>query len=400
MTLTDRNIVCFSTAEWETPLPTNQHHLMRRLAARGNRVLFIETLGTRRPRLSSGTDITRMGKRLARGFSGPVKRAQRLWTISPVVRPAWDTMAARALNRAAFVAQCRTALGHFPDPIAWVYSPYAVHLLDTIKPALTVYHCVDDLSAVPGADRDAIREAETLLLSRANCVFCTERSLYDRARAIAPSARLMPNVADYRHFAHPRHDIDDTRLALLKAMKRPRLVFSGHIAPHKVDLDLLAAIARARPDWSLAMIGPEWEGADPSPALEQLRRMPNVALLGHVAYRDLPAYLHEADVLLIPYVLNDATRAVSPLKFFEYLATGRPVVASPLPSLLPYANAIRIAGSADEWITNIAQSLQDRHALQLQRRALARKNTWETRLVEMEDVIQNAKVKTEKQEGT
>jgi glycosyltransferase involved in cell wall biosynthesis len=110
--------------------------------------------------------------------------------------------------------------------------------------------------------------------------------------------------------------------------------------------------------------------------------------------------LHEADVLLIPYVLNDATRAVSPLKFFEYLATGRPVVASPLPSLLPYANAIRIAGSADEWITNIAQSLQDRHALQLQRRALARKNTWETRLVEMEDVIQNAKVKSEKQEGT
>jgi glycosyltransferase involved in cell wall biosynthesis len=387
MTLTGRNIVCFSTAEWDAPLPTNQHHLMQRLAARGNRVLFIETLGTRAPRLGSGADLGRMGRRLARGFAGASKRAPRLWTLSPVVRPAWGSATARAFNRTAFLAQARGTLAHFPNPIAWIYSPYSIHLLDLFSPALVIYHCVDDLSAVPGADKDALREAEARLLARADCVFCTERSLYDRARAINAQARLMPNVADYGHFSLPRHDIDDTRLLLLRALRRPRLVFSGHLTPHKVDMDRLLAIATQRPDWSLVLIGPEWEGADPPLALTSLRRLSNVTLLGHVPYDDLPAYLHEADVLLIPYVFNDATRAVSPLKFFEYLATGRPIVASPLPSLLPYANAIALANTDAEWISGIEASLRDPHNLQLQRRALAKKNTWETRLEEMEREI-------------
>ncbi|HMZ51693.1 MAG TPA: hypothetical protein PK988_05465, partial [Candidatus Sumerlaeota bacterium] len=85
------NIVCFSTADWDTLLPTNKHHLMRRFAARGSRVLFIETLGTRAPKLGSGVDVARIGRRIMRGFEGARKRHKNLWTISPVVRPRWNS---------------------------------------------------------------------------------------------------------------------------------------------------------------------------------------------------------------------------------------------------------------------------------------------------------------------
>ena len=122
--LASANIVCFSTADWDTLLPTNKHQLMRRLAQR-NKVLYLETLGTRAPRLSSGTDLGRIGRRLKRGLgetlSGPKRREKNLWTMSPVVRPNWSTPAARAANRMAFRAQCGRAIGDFPGSIAWVY---------------------------------------------------------------------------------------------------------------------------------------------------------------------------------------------------------------------------------------------------------------------------------------
>lgn len=385
--LTRENIVCFSTADWDTPLPTNKHHLMTRLAARNNRVLYIETLGTRAPRLGSGTDLGRIGRRLARGFAGPRKRARRLWTLSPVVRPRWKTAADIALNRTAFRTQAGRALAAFPKPIVWVYSPYAVHLLPLLEPRAVVYHMVDDLSAVPGADKEAIREAEAQLLSRADAIFCSERSLCDRARRVAPHAIHAPNVADFAHFSNVREIPSSTRLARVRALPRPRLLFSGNMTPHKVDFDLLDAIAEEKPEWQLILVGPEWEGSEHTAAQKRLAARRNVHALGHVPYEELPPYLHEADALLIPYILNDATRAVHPLKLFEYLATGRPVVASPLPSLMPYRGAVRIADGVEEWMAAIAGALEDTHEMEIQRRALARRHTWESRLKEIDRTL-------------
>ncbi|MEQ8821075.1 MAG: glycosyltransferase [Sumerlaeia bacterium] len=383
-----RNVVCFSTADWDTLLPTNKHHLMRRLAARGARVLFLETLGTRAPRLASGVDLARIGRRLGRAAKGPQKRENRLYSLSPLVRPRWANPVDRALNRAAFLAQAGPSLRRMPDAIAWIYSPYAIYLLDQVKPAKVVYHMVDDLTAVPGADRDAMAEAERALLRRADCVFCTERSLHARALRENPRALYMPNVADFAHFSEPRTmSPNDERLRRLREMDGPKLVFSGHITPHKTDLELLEVLARERPAWHFVLIGPVWEGAERPAALQALEGLPNVQFFGHVDYADLPAYLHEAGVLMIPYSDTPATRAVFPLKFFEYLATGRPVVVSPLPSLSEYAALVPMAHAPTAWLETLERVLSEPGEGAPQRIALACENTWDTRLLQMERAL-------------
>jgi glycosyltransferase involved in cell wall biosynthesis len=379
--LRGRRIVCFSTADWDTLLPTNKHQLMRRLAERGNRVLFIETLGTRAPSLSSGTDVGRLYRRLMRGLSGARKRAPRLWTLSPLVRPAWGSARGRLLNRIVFGLQTLALRRPFRGDIAWVYSPYAVYLLDAFKPSLVVYHLVDDLAAVPGADRVAMAEAESAMLARADVVFCTEQSLYDRVKDRTRRALFMPNVADYSHFRSPgsARSIHAHRLA---TERRPVILFSGNLAHHKVDFSLLANVARSRPDWLFVLVGPLWEKTS-SRHLCGLDAMSNVLMTGHVPYEELPSVLHEADVLLIPYLLNDATTAVFPLKFFEYMGTGKPTVATSLPSLLPYRGPLRIADSVNEFVAAIEDALAEPPERAKPRRALARRQTWERRLAEM-----------------
>ena len=385
--LRGQSVVVFSTADWDTLLPTNKHQVARRFARRGARVLFIETLGTRAPRLGSGMDLGRIVRRLGRAAAGARRREKRLWTLSPLVRPAWATAPQIAANRLAFGVQYGALASRFPGPIAWVYSPYAVHLLDAVKPSRVVYHLVDDLAAVPGADRAAIREAEARLMARADAIVCTERSLYDRARRIAPeAAHLLPNVADFAHFSRPGA-CADPRLGRLRALPHPRIVFAGHLANHKVDVELIDALATRHPQWQWVLIGPVWEGEGSAEAFDRLDRHPQITRLGHVDYHDLPAFLHEADVLAVPYRLNEVTRAVSPLKLFEYLATGRPVVTSPLPSMLPYGGAVGIADGVEPWSAALAGALENPHAGTRQRRALARRHDWEQQINSFERVL-------------
>ncbi|MGF1572393.1 MAG: glycosyltransferase [Sumerlaeia bacterium] len=376
-----RNIVCFSTADWDTLLPTNKHQIMRRFAEH-NRVLFIETLGTRAPKLGSGTDLSRIGRRLSRSFSGVQQRTERLWTLSPLVRPNWASAFSRKANQSLFNLQISTARKDFPNPILWVYSPYAVYLLDLFpKPAAVVYHLVDDLSAVPGADVQALREAENALLARADCVFCTERSLYDRSKGINPKSFFMPNVADYQHFAHPNKK--STAADKIGKLSAPKVILSGNLTPHKVDLMLMGALAKKMPDVQFIFAGPTWEGADAKPVFKALQKLPNVTFLGHVPYEELPAVLHQGDALVIPYIRNKATRAVFPLKFFEYLATGKPVVASPLVSLLPFHDAVYLAEKPTHWEQALRRCFAKPEHMREQRQVLARRQTWDLRLAEM-----------------
>jgi glycosyltransferase involved in cell wall biosynthesis len=382
--LRGREIVCVGFADWETDLWTNQHHLMSRLA-RENRVLFVESLGLRRPQLA-GRDLARIARRLRRGLAPP--RAQDgLHVLAPLVLPLHRHAAVRALNRALLRAQVRRAaraLG-IRRPILWAYVPQADALIEALDPELVVYHCVDDIAAQAGVDAASFYAAERRFAARADLVLASAPALAARMRKLSGNVLYAPNVADTALFARALEpDPPDQAVA---ALPRPCIVFTGAIVAKKLDVPLLAALARARPAWSFALVGPVGAG-DPGTDVSALSTEPNVHLLGTRTYAQLPAVLRAADAGLIPYARNALTEGIFPMKVYEYLAAGLPVVATPLPALTDVAE-VATAPNAEGIAHLLEEALAtDSPERQAERSRAAAAHSWERRLEEIAAAIE------------
>ena len=382
--LRDRDIVCVGFADWDTELWTNQHHLMSRLA-RHNRVLFIESLGLRQPQLAR-RDLTRIVRRLRRGLAPP-RRRDGLHVLSPLVLPFHRYRAVRALNaRLLSVLVRRTVrrLGFGADTILWAYVPQAEVLLDVLEPALAIYHCVDDMAVQTGIDTAAFRAAEARFAARAELVLASAPALVQRMQTLSDNVLYAPNVADTQLFA--------TALApgaldpALAALPAPRIVFTGAIVQAKLDFELLIELARARPDWSFALVGPVGPG-DPRTDVSHLAAEPNIHLLGPRVYSELPAVLRAADAGLIPYARNVLTQSIFPMKVYEYLAAGRPVVSTPLPALEEIAE-VATAPDAEGIAALLDRALaEDTEEQRAERSRVAASHSWEQRLQEIEAAI-------------
>ena len=377
--LSGRDVVCVGFAEWDTELWTNQHHLMSRLAI-DNRVLFVESLGLRRPQLTAGRDLRRIARRLRSGLRPPRTSAEGVRVLSPLVLPLHGNPVVRRLNATILPRLVKRGAGAMHRPVLWSYVPQAEVLLDALDPSLVVYHCVDDIAVQDGIDFDAFRAAEARFAARADLVLCSAPALAERLRALHPDVLLAPNVADTAAFAAALADGPvDPALAALPA---PRIVFTGAIAAKKLDLDLLAGVARARPDWSLALVGPVGLG-DPGTDVSALAALPNVHLLGFRRHEELPRVLRGADAALIPYRLTDLTASIFPMKVYEYLAAGLPVVATPLPAIRG-VDAVTVAADAAQTVAALERLMaEDDLARRAGRSAAASTNTWDARQAEI-----------------
>ncbi len=382
--LQGRDIVCVGFADWDTELWTNQHHLMSRLA-KGNRILFVESLGLRRPQLA-GRDLRRIARRLRTGLQGPLRR-DGLDVLSPLVLPLHGNAAADALNRRllpALVSRAARRIG-MRDPWLWSYVPQAEGLLGTLDPSLVVYHCVDDISAHERIDTASFRAAEERFARRADLVLASAPELARRMRTLSDNVLDAPNVADTELFATAL--ADGPADAAIAALPSPRLVFTGAISAVKLDIPLLVELARARRDWSLALVGPVGLG-DPTTDISALAAEPNVHLLGPRSYADLPSVLRGADAGLIPYVSSALTDSIFPMKVYEYLAAGLPVVATPLPAL---AGVEQVATAADGAAFRAALEralAEESPALRRARSADAASHSWDERLREIAGAIE------------
>lgn len=164
---------------------------------------------------------------------------------------------------------------------------------------------------------------------------------------------------------------------------RPRLVFVGAVSRVKVDIDLIAELARSRPDWSIILAGPVGLG-DPRTDVSGLEQIENIHLIGHRPHRDLPAVLRGADVALIPYELNQLTASVFPMKVYEYLAAGLPVVSTPLPSL-EGVEGVSFAADSTSMVSAIESLLASNNRAERRARSqLAEGHSWEDRIEEIE----------------
>jgi glycosyltransferase involved in cell wall biosynthesis len=385
-TLRGRDIVCVGFADWDTELWTNQQHLMARLA-RDNRVLFVESLGLRKPQLA-GRDLARIARRLRRGLAPP-RAVDGLHVLSPLVVPLHSNRFVRALNTRLLPALVRRAARRLGirRPILWAYVPQAEVLIEALEPSLIVYHCVDDIAAHERIDTASFRAAEARFAARADLVLASAPALATRMRELSDNVLDAPNVADTELFSRallpsPPAPLD----AQMAALPAPRIVFTGAIVAAKLDLELLAALARSRPSWSFALVGPIGPG-EPHADISLLSAEPNIHLLGARAYTELPDVLRAADAGLIPYARNKLTDSVFPMKVYEYLAAGLAVIATPLPALAG-VEGVQSAAEAPGLARLLDDALAgDSHERRVERSRAAAAHSWDRRLQEIAAAI-------------
>jgi glycosyltransferase involved in cell wall biosynthesis len=235
--------------------------------------------------------------------------------------------------------------------IAWVYTPMAFPLAQALTPDVLVYDCMDELSAFLGAPAE-MRRREIDLLRAANLVFAGGSSLYRAKRRLHRAVRCLPSSVDAAHFQPARGPLpeppDQAPIA------RPRLGFYG-VLDERLDRELLEALAGARPDWQIVLVGPV--AKIPPAALPQRS---NLHYLGPHSYADLPAYLSGWDVCLLPFARNEATRFLSPTKTLEYMAAEKPIVSTRIRDVAePYEGLIEIADDAASFVAACERALAE-----------------------------------------
>jgi glycosyltransferase involved in cell wall biosynthesis len=360
---------------------TSNHHVLRELS-KTRRVLWLNSVATRNPKLTSGRDLGRIKKKLAEFARGPVRVENDLWVFSPLVLPMPHLPAARRVNHAILHATLRY-LRHKLDLDRfhlWTFLPNVADYMSGLGEELSVYYCVDEWSLFGYLDREKIVATERKLLEKVDCVFAVTDRLAADKRAINPETHLAPHGVDQADFARALDPATEVP-ADLRALPRPVLGFYGTLRDW-VDLDLIAAVARARPSWSIALIG---QVLDKPVGLDGLT---NVHLLGRKPHADLARYCKGFDVALIPYRLKERTAYVNPIKLREYLSAGLPVVSTPLPEVSKYPTWCAVADDPASFIAAVERALAgDSPDARRARSEAMKSETWPIRVANVARIV-------------
>jgi len=390
--LKGENIICVASSSWDA-MWVNSQHLMYRLG-RDNNVLYLNNTGLRVPSVNR-TDIAKVLERIRLWLKGVSRQGENVFVLSPIIVPFHGSALIRRLNNAILTGSIRRwqrRLG-LSDPILWTFLPTGGGLVGRLGEKLSIYHCVDEYTANPGVSSVKIDSIEKDLLARADLVFVTSKRLFEEKRGYNERTHYFGNVANVSHFMRVLEDGDGLPEDLA-AIPRPIIGYQGNISSYKTDLSLIEQIARADPGWSVVLVGPVGWG-DPGTDVSRLKALGNVHFLGRKDYDQLPRYVKGFDVCIIPFVRNQSTDSSFPMKFFEYLAMGKPIVASNLSSLAPFREneaICRLAEGPEDFVEKIRATLAETpdDAVRNQRIEFARKNDWEVRIQEIGEVVQKA----------
>ncbi|MDQ6673615.1 MAG: glycosyltransferase [Chloroflexota bacterium] len=378
------DIVLLYAPPWSGPTRFSKHHLASYLAGHGARVLYVEAplspLGLRRARA--------FGQALVESRRPPRQVAERLWVRRhfvpvPYHAATWLTSrrAANRLGQRMLAPAIRRDLGqlgflergHRPTLIAGL--PYAVDVLPFVPHQALVYHCADDYAHVQGFPA-TLPELEADLCQQADLVITTSETLSQSRVRFNPNTHWIPNGAAIDHFSAPAEPSPE-----LLSLPKPVIGFVGGVSEW-VDVELISQLARARHAWSFVLIGPVGTPVGP------IQHLPNVRLLGPRAYATLPSYLAAMDVALIPFKQDPVTYHADPIKAYEYLAAGVPVVATRLPALRRLEHVVRLASSPGAFVEQIEASLSEgRNTRRVDRQAEAARHSWVDRFRQFDTLL-------------
>ncbi len=377
-----KQVVCLSTSPWY-PIPTRKQQVMSRLS--DAEVLYFD------PPISL---IAPLKDKLARpklhAWKQPGEKVMEHITVYalPPILPFFNKF--RWINRlnqkkiARFVnKKCREH--GFNAPLLWTYSPTSADCVDAIAKGGLVYDCVDRHSAYGGLMNPALVDRMELdLAAKADQVFATAQSLCTRLQEVNPKAVFIPNGANFSRFyaaSLPQPKPQD-----FPQGEGPVFCFVGALQGC-IEYGFIEYAAKLRPDWRFLFLGRQVAGVNLAP----LQALPNCHFLGLRPNEQLPQYLAHSDACLNLFDQSDLSRDVSPLKFFEYLATGKPIVSTPQPAqILQFAPHIHIAATKEEFLAACGQALEDRSPQRMNARIdLGRQSSWDSRVAQMEEILRS-----------
>ena len=370
------DIVCFAADDWWLHHPHADVHLMQELAAAGNRVLYVNSTGIRRPDLAGDPYARgRALRKIASLLRYVRKVAPGFYVFSPLALPLMGGAFVQRCNSAALSAQVAAVMAvlRFRAPIIWATSPMATHTAVALRRRVgqcLVYCCADSLSRFPGIDGERVLALELDLHRQADVAFFVSHALLEERKHQNPNSRYLAHGVDYDHFARAQHQQQPVPHDL-QGVTGPIAGYMGEI--RWLDTGLIRRLATENPDISFVLIG------NVEQDVEDCRR-PNVHFLGPKSYSELPAYLQCFSCCLICYQADEAFNQYrNPKKLLEYLATGKPVVSVDIPEMRRVEAYVRVAEDAASFSRHVREAVQDGDSSGRARRIdLARQHTWRT----------------------
>ncbi len=390
----NETILCVATRAWDS-LWRDSQQIMSRIAA-DNRVLYFEP--GRNPDRALGPELWR---NLPNFLALRAREVRHNLTVIPT--PSCLPMARKSLphsvlqvttpwaikvNAQILIRHIRRAMSTFDvrSPILWLYEPRQLDLVGKFGEKLVCYYNYDDFPefAHNKRIRHLLRRLDNDLVRKSDVVFTTSRGQWQRSKELNPATHLIPNGVDFDLF-HRALDPGTVTAPDIAPLRRPIIGYVGWLG-YQIDVDLLLFVAEACPDCTLVLVGPDCLAEDTR--RRRLHSLPNVRFLGQKQIQDLPSYLKAVDVALVPYVIGDHTLTVYPLKLHEYLAAGRPIVATALPELQPFREVVRVADTYADLVQQIRVAVEgDSPEAIAARVAVARENTWDRRVAEIHRVL-------------
>lgn len=296
----------------------------------------------------------------------------------------------KRVNGAFQVSMLKVLLSslHFKPDVAVFYGNGYVSLLRTLRSMGTkiLYDCVDEISGFSdvGDVARALRE-EKDLAANSSSIIVTSQALRQKFQKINPNCFYIPNGADVSHFLNSAQV--NEKVQELEPLQHPIIGYHGAVSDW-FDVDLVCRLADSHPEYSVLIVGPVNVG------LEKFKKHPNITLVGAKKYEILPKYLAYMDVCIIPFKINKLTLAVNPIKLYEYLAAGKPVVSTPLPEVYNSTSGFVYVGKdAEDFIRKVEEAVEERSkpeyaGLVARRIGFAEDSSWDKRVQAFETSLQ------------
>jgi glycosyltransferase involved in cell wall biosynthesis len=381
-----RDILCLYCEPWHTSLRTSKHHLMAHLAQH-NRILYVEQPLHPFAVLRRSGGFAAQLARWSRGLHEVAPNIHSLLSAAPLpyhsAAPLTNQLWANTMNQRWVLPSLLRALKSltFREVIVWQYYPHAAPILAHLKPALRLLHVIDDWQALPGLPA-SFAQLESMAATEADLVITSSQPLFDAKQSLNPNTHLVRHGADIDLFSR----VGDPTLSIPRdVIDLPRPIVGYYGALHKLDGSLVRSLATRHSDWSFVFIGPTGgvQGADVSWA----NGMANVHVLGERRQNELPAYLKSFAAVLFPFRRDALTYSMCPIKAYECLAAGIPVVSVSIPEidvLAPLVYAGLTVEDLDCLLNEAMRESVDRRAARIE---FASHCSWSHRIAEIEQLV-------------